>query len=461
MIPEKTLNDYLDEKGYSCIICAETYSASDRDKMPTQLSCLQHSICMKCFTDAMNNLTIKNCPECRKPLTFQSGSPVVPNSQVISAMDTITDLWKAKNSPAATTSSSAAASSAAITSSSSAASSAAITSSSSSATPKNFSCVSLCETVHQYPNVIADIESALPAVVNTMGWQTISGELQEELATPVNWVLMRDKKDQPVQAIAKVETTGTEWKMHWTGVVANNTQDYLDFYIHILASLMDVAQKNPTSNTWQKASLLIVFNYDTEEKWLEAVEAMLTQHHIRYDKLHDHKAWGTQVKLTAYPYPKIGHLQPPYACSQARHFETPQKFSDWVKPLTQNYIDQYQLTQFFRLCSFDEYQPEQAAFRLKNAFLQEPESFFVYTIDNQSKGFIRFTRENGKLAVQECKLISQASQYADHFIQQFITWASTKPIYSRGSTAGDVNFLPCLEKMHGGALFSAVAKGLK
>ncbi len=184
MIPDKppTLNEFLDDKGYSCTVCYETYDANNPKKKPTQLSCQQHSLCIECVEKAIRAGNITSCPQCRKPVTFSG--PIVANSQVISAMEIATELWKTKNPSTAITSSS----------SSSSASSAAITSSSAAADvkkiliPEAFKCHSLCEQARQYPNINSRIEAALPAIVNAMGWQKVIDEYQPGLPPTDSWL---------------------------------------------------------------------------------------------------------------------------------------------------------------------------------------------------------------------------------------------------------------------------------
>ena len=72
----------MDDFNQLCQICLETFNKNSENKIPKQLPCCKHTICLKCLEDIYkrnNNVII--CPVCRKP-TYQNPNSLPTNSRV-------------------------------------------------------------------------------------------------------------------------------------------------------------------------------------------------------------------------------------------------------------------------------------------------------------------------------------------------------------------------------------------
>ena len=72
----------MDDFNQLCQICLETFNQNSQKKIPKQLPCCKHTICLECLEDIYkrNNNTII-CPVCRKT-TFQNPNSLPTNSRV-------------------------------------------------------------------------------------------------------------------------------------------------------------------------------------------------------------------------------------------------------------------------------------------------------------------------------------------------------------------------------------------
>lgn len=438
----KAQNEFFEREGYTCTACLDPFSFSVKEKKPVQLCAKQHSYCLACFEDYRRKIT--SCPECRGPLTFAAG-PAVPDRIQVDLME---KLWKAEERVRAATS----AGSVPAAASSSAASAAASPAGANPAgkvqrveqspVPERFECHSLCETVWQFRSISEDIETALPTIVDVMRWQgeiqELRGEYQKD---PMQWFLFFDPRDRTTKGIAQLKFANNRWEAHWSGITENNPALYVELYKYLLLSVENTQKRND-GNDWKNVSLTNYFNYDTERRWFDNVEDMLRQHHIYYDKVRLYKNWGTQIQLTAYPCCKPGHEQRRVELDPNKVLKRDEPFETWITPQVTQYFENLKLNTLFRLLALDSANAEHAANQTKIAFSREPQNFFVYTIDGQAKGYMHFLRQDGNLSVQSCKLSRDCLKYADHFIQKFVEWAKTKPIYSAGVSAKEVAF-PC------------------
>ncbi len=428
-------DEFLISQDLCCVICAEPYSVSKRDKMPTQLTCSQHSICIQCLVESGQGWNA--CPFCRRAITV-SLTPE-PNSELISSIDRVTVLWnqiEALKTSSSTTSSTE-------TVSSSAASSSQVVEPLRMAVPNMFHCASLCEGVLQYKDVGHEIETILPHVLETMGWGGEKKELVTEfLAKPQEWVVFTSQSDQQTKGFACLRSVSNgKWEAHWSGAIENDPSLYLEMYKSLLITVR--ATGSNSQNDWKDISLTSFFNYDTEYRWLNGVQQMLVSHQLRYELQYLHRNWGTQVKITVYPYNKPGHPHQSMPIESTMNLERSVEstmLDTWIK----HYLEDYGLNALFRQSiphgSSKERLEEIANYR-KMQFQNMPQNFFVYLIDGRAQGFVQFNRVTGEaLEVAMCGLSLDNVKYADHFIQQFIEWATTKPIYAKDKTARNVLF---------------------
>lgn len=441
------LTDFLEKNGYSCPMCLDNFETTAPDlkkypdqpnRQPTQLSCRQHNLCIACFEEHRNQ--IKTCPMCKEPLTFTASKPM-PNSQVISGIDAVKNLWQQLNSnvgkdkdaegpvakkPALVKP---------------------VGMEIDQQIPEHYECVTFAEAQLNHKNVGEEIATLLPSIVNGMKWQDVANELQNDYySSPKNWVLFTDSQKQESIGIACLKTINNmQWESHWAGVKENKVDLYLELYKQMLSYVE--GKKNNNSMDWRNISLTSYFNYDTEEKWFAYIIQVLQQHNIRYEITYQHRKFPNnfelhQAKLTTYPCKKDGHLQTPLALDKQKGLARDTSFDDLAKTELNRCMETCGLKTLAIYWAKDAApnNVESAARDLKDAFYRESQNFFIYMIDGQAKGFIRFVRKNGHLDVISCKLLGDSFKFADHFMKQFLDWATTKPIYAKGISAKKVKF---------------------
>lgn len=435
--------DYLEEKGYLCPVCYENFEINPPDlikvpkqfnKQPTQLSCQQHNICIACFEAHRNNF--KLCPVCRAPLTFSASDPK-PNSQVISAIEAVKNLWEQLNPSVGNDNS--------LYTVSKKPALKPFNMEINQLLPQSFECLSLAEAHWQHKNVGDEIAALLPSIVEGMQWKEVAQELLKDFQTTAKqWVLLVNQINQESLGIACLKSDNhMQWESHWTGVKENNLELYLELYKHLLAAVEK--RKRNDGSDWRNLSLTTFFNYDTEEKWFNHILSALQAHNIRYEIVYLHRKFPNnfelhQAKLTTFPCKKEGHIQKPLILDNQKRLESDMPFEEYAKPVVTLYLEKLGLNLLFRFWASEVPNQEAASYEIKQAFLKEPQNFFVYTIQGRAKGFMWFRRNNGNLEITSCKLLADSHKYADHFIQNFIVWATTKPIYAKGTCAKKVKF---------------------
>lgn len=407
----ETLKDYFEIKGFQCPLCLDPYDLKERNKFPTQLSCRQHSVCIECLQQQIG--TLKLCPQCREPLTFSAGVPA-PNSQMLTAMEAIAEIWESAHPSA----------------SSSAAAAAAPVDVPTPPAPINFECLTFCEAFWQYRDIQRLMRESLDSIIHTMGWHREAKELTDSLNYP-EWVLLSDH-NQESQGIAQLKIAGpTQWEAHWIGVVEANPANYVEFYKQLLLMI-----KRRGSDDWKNVSFTSYFNYDLEEVWLSAVLRMLGDHNLRYELTYLHKTWGAQAKLRVFPWPKAGHIQRELVIDPNKKLETDIPFGRRVgEQLSYRKIN---LTPLFRALAAETADPAGSEQRMLSHFSDFPQFYFFYLVEGQAKGFMQFERslaDTNKLFLTLCKLMPDSLRYADHFVQQFAEWATTKPTLDKDTSA--------------------------
>ncbi len=434
-----TLSDYLEDQGYACCICQDTYDTNDRNKKPTLLSCEQHNICIACFEANVN--TLKTCPECRAPLTFKGG-PILPNTSLVKAMESVAQLWNQmhalKNNapmPAAVP--------------------AMPIERPKPQVPNIFSSLSLCNKFYQFKSSEDEIAAALPSVIQAMGWHDVAKELESEFQKDIqSWFRMVENDDnQSINGVVQLcKVSNHIWEMHWAGVTKDNIELYLDFYKHILFFIKRVDGFSSIDCNWKTASISTNFNYLKEEKWLNAVLGFLNSTKIRYELVYLHPHWGTQAKLKVYPIPPPHHVQWDFDIS-LNHALIPYKsLNSWMERAVQNILEDFKLKMLFRVLASkgaeNILEQELRTEGFCNAFKEHPAQHFVYCIDGKAEGVIRFgidgmNKSKGKIFVNGsyCLLSPHCLKYADHFIEQFAEWAKANPSYAKGVKATEIEFV--------------------
>lgn len=426
------LTDYLDEQGFACKICLGVYSSDDKVHYPVQLSCHKHNLCYSCYEKAIKTQQPKNCPECRAPVRYLPDD-LKANSQTIQAIDAVKGLLTPKNSTAVSSSSSSALSTPAAISSSS--------SDRKQEIPEKFECKSVYDKVEEYTSIDDLFENALPQIVDVMQWENVLGELSTEFAKNAGqWRVLLDQRDRSPKGFAQyTQAPSGEFMIQWTAVMEKDPTAFPMLYT---AFLLDVKKRaTGAPDDWKKIRLTMCFNYDGEEKWFDEVVNMLKNNHIRHEIHYHDRDWGCQVQLTAYPCPKPGHTQTLPQQDIFLRLQSIPPFEKWIARTLDPILDpaQYNLGNVFRWVKHES-NPDEAAEKIKTVFLRNPEDFFIYTIDGKAAGFMQFTRKDGFLIVQACALTPSNLKYADHFIQQFLEWATNYPVYAREVPAKGVHF---------------------
>lgn len=399
---EQSLQEILDQN-YSCAICLENYN----EKRKPILTCNLHDVCMECFKQINNNL----CPTCKQPWL---GSKVVVNSQKQSSLDLVKKIWEQKNSQQASCPQP-------------------LKEEAKPLIPEQFGFFTLCEMVWQYKHFEDQFQAALPYVLDVMQWRPLVRELLT--SSSKNWFLLTDSRNQSVKGFVQLMNKGEgHFEAHWGGVTEQIPELYLELYKRLLATVLHNSPIN-----WQETSLTLIFNYDTEEKWLKLILKFLLDSNIRYDLLHIHRNWGTQSKLIAYPCCKPGHEQKMIESDPGIVLEGNVPFEQWILPRIKSYLENPELNQLFRIAGRN----EENFNLIKRTFATNPQNFFIYMIEGKPAGFIEFDRYNGELLwIQQCALFPDCYKYKQHFISQFKEWATTKPSLGPDKCARQVEFSP-------------------
>jgi hypothetical protein len=307
--------------------------------------------------------------------------------------------------------------------------------------PANFKSLQWCDLLWNFKDVNSEMLSILHSVVRAMNWSADAGELQKDFnANSKEWLLFYDLATKVSKGMVWLKTVSYgQYEMHWCGVTECTQQNYLEVFKQLLA--MVEAKKLPSDNGWKILSLTAYFNYDNELKLLEWVTKLLVSLDMRFEIVYLHKHWGTQAKVTAYPIPKPGHPQLPLSMDNTKILEQDLPFHESIKPQLEQCLNVAGLNAIFRLMSMDAINPEYQVIQLKNEFIESPQNFFVYTVEEKVKGFIQFERKVGNIVVKNCKLLADTYKFADHFIQQFLEWATKSPSYAKNVGAKEVNFV--------------------
>lgn len=302
--------------------------------------------------------------------------------------------------------------------------------------------MSVYDKVQEYTSMDDLLENALPQIVEVMGWGSVLGNLKAEFAKNAsNWCVLLDQRDRSPKGFAQYTQAPTgEFVIQWTAVMEKDPTAYPMLYT---AFLLDVQKRaKGTADDWKEIRLKTYFNYDGEEKWFDEVVNMLTKNHIRHEIHYHDKAWGCQVQLTAYPCPKPGHMQTLPQQDPSLRLQSIPHLEKWIAPALAPILnpDQHNLSKLFHLWATRSPNPDEAEQKITSTFSKKPEDFFIYTLNGKAEGFMQFTRKDGFLVVQECRLARSNLKYADHFIQQFLEWATNFPIYAREVPAKGAHF---------------------
>lgn len=422
-----SLEGFFEDKGYFCPVCLEPYNLTERSKQPT-LTCQQHNVCIDCLTNCGNDW--KTCPTCRDVFKFDI-TKINPNSQIITAMETIKSLWE-QLSKAAPAAAAMAAPQPAV------AAPVVVEQPKPLAIPENFKTHFLCQEIKKINDETPNIAAAFNHIVQVMNWNTVDVELYNDFReNNSSWVALCDKNSNEILGTGRLSETQSKgaWEVHWMGVTHQSEKDYVELYKHIAHFIESQASDN--RDDWKNYSLTSYYNYDTEEKWLDNVVDMFHEHHRRYDLVTLYRTWGTQRKLTLFPCRKAGHVQNNFILDQNYRLIPNTKVEDEIALLTHKYLTDYRLE-----TAITKWAAENAtsAGPILNAFKTAPKSFYVYTLEDRAKGFIEFQLKEAQIKVNRCCLLNESLKYADHFISQFMTVVRTQLTLSNHVVAKKVTF---------------------
>lgn len=429
---------FKDEQGVTteCYLCLEEYSTVTRERKPYLLPCAEHTICIECVEKQFQELNL--CGLCKKPIKLEKQNPFQPSSLVLNQINMLITAWNLKQVSGGNASAAAAAAGRLPD-----AQIAKISLRDNAPVPANFACLSLVKDFFEARDIVGEIEAALPGVVQAMGWQAAIQQFDETFRNEMpTWYLISDRTNT-VKGMAQIKCQApnkSKWEVNWLGVTQDSPEQYVEVYINILGALEK--QKTGLSTDWKEVSLTTTFNYDTEEKWLESVKAMLVARHLRFDISHIFNNLATQVVLTVYPCCKEGHLQqtPTQNPNSIIEGVNSHSFENVVQPKIIDYLERLYLETLFQAWSKEKANGTSQLVTIRTAFRENPQDFFIYTIDGIAAGFVQFSRQQGQLVVEQCGLLKEQEQYAQHFIQQFVQWAKTTPCYAKEVPAKDVSF---------------------
>lgn len=430
---KRTLEEYLDSQGYNCPLCLELYSDSNNKRKPTKLSCQAHDICIGCFDEQKDSDSLKKCPECREDLVFRV-KEAVPNRDKLEAMNLAAKIWARENSKPVVVRE------------------AVVVQKPELVVPEKFESISFCDLVWGFGdknnNFTKRIERALPKVVEVMGWKDESQLLQNEFnANAAQWVSLYHSKSYDTNVIGRLQPLGNKrYEVHWTGITDHN---YVHLYQVFFKNLILLIKKkeNPTPVDWNTLSLTSYFNYDKEEIYLKELLKLIYEFQFRYEIAYLHKSWGTQAKVTIYPICKKGHQSNMLIESSNNQYSIGQANS--VKELMQEhvnaYLRDYNLSSVFHdlACQFSPMPDEIMNLKVEiiRSFVETPEDFFIYVIEGEAKGFMQFQRmPNNSISVIKCGMKRDSLKYCDHFVQEFLKCAKTRPVYEKDVSANKIIF---------------------
>lgn len=404
----QSLDEFFESKGFSCPLCLDSYSLSDKSKKPTLLSCAQHNVCIECLRSTLSPAQNIKCPICREVIVINLGN-IKTNSQTISSMETIKELWESSQGNAAP-----------LPAPSSAAAPVVVAPPQVKqlAIPATFQSYLLCDEVEKLKEEVVDLEVIFPEIIHAMKWQGVEGELRQDYRdNPSQWVTLVDTEANKILGAAwmKPIEPPRKWEVHWLGVASRDKDDYFAIYQALGQRVESLSNNN--RDDWKIFSLAAYFNYDTEKDWMIHVQRKLIEMERNFDVESLHKHWGTQKKVTLFPCRKAQHTQNNFILKDNYKVQSSKTLSQVLQPLTEKYLKEIKLEVAITQWCYENNFPCNP---IMEAFQRKPESFYIYTIGGRAQGFIQFEKRANEIDVLRCCLHSLSRSFAEHFIREFI-----------------------------------------
>jgi hypothetical protein len=239
-----------------------------------------------------------------------------------------------------------------------------------------------------------------------------------------DWVCLVDNKTNHSKGIACIQKTNTSfsWEVHWAGVQNDDIELYTDLYENVFAYVIQKTKKeNANSN---KSDVFLTSYFTTqvynnkninETDWADGLINYLNKNHLKCLISKISRDWGTQLKLTVSNHDTNFIAKDKYRLMPV---------NDYQKEKEENVkaVLNMGMTSLFAQAAMAEagllFGPsaETIAQNIKQAFIDDPNSFYIYEVAGKAVGFIQYHQKEDAAVIDRCVLLKSEERYADHFI---------------------------------------------